>query len=117
MKKNGVSCTEDYKPYNMIIYGMQSLMRNPKLLFTGEMVKNRWEKAFSWQKNNNSIVEYCCESLCETVRRINFQYPHESFNNILIFEEIALKLEKCETEILQLSDKLDKTTRKRPMEK
>lgn len=117
MKKNGVSCTEDYKPYNMIIYGMQSLMRNPKLLFTGEMVENRWKETFSYQKNNSSIVDYCCESLCETVKRINFQYPHKSSNNILIFEEIALKLEKCETEILELSNQLDKITKKKPVKK
>ena len=72
--------------------GLSSLVHNPKLLFTADTVIKRLEDFFPYEKNNESIVNSCLDSLVETVRYLNSEYPHVSSNNVWIFENIAISL-------------------------
>ena len=58
----------------------------------------------------------CLESLYEKVKCLNFKYPHVSSNNIWIFENIAMRLDQCEREIVELSEDLDESIERETME-
>ncbi|MFQ7812663.1 MAG: hypothetical protein ACLRH2_09320 [Faecalibacterium prausnitzii] len=47
---------------------------------------------------------------------MNFKYPHVSSNNIWIFENIAMRLDQCEREIVELSEDLDESIERETME-
>ena len=116
MKKNGISYTEDRVLHIMINDGLISLAYNPQLLFTGNMILKRLEEIFSYEKDNEGIVNDRLKSLSETVERLNFKYPHVSSNNIWIFENIAMRLEQCEREIIELGEELDRNVERETVE-
>lgn len=116
MKREGISYVEDRMLNIIIDDGLSSLAHNPKLLFTADMVIKRLEDFFPYEKNNESIVNSCLDSLVETVRYLNSEYPHVSSNNVWIFENIAMRLEECEKEIEGLSKNFDRSMERETME-
>lgn len=116
MKREGISCVEDRMLNIIIDDGLSSLVHNPKLLFTADTVIKRLEDFFPYEKNNESIVNSCLDSLVETVRYLNSEYPHVSSNNVWIFENIAMRLEECEKEIEGLSKNFDRRMERETVE-
>ncbi len=116
MQKTGIMYEEDRVLHIMINEGLASLAYNPQLLFTGNMMLKRLEEIFPYEKENESIVNGCLESLYEKVKCLNFKYPHVSSNNIWIFENIAMRLDQCEREIVELSEDLDESIERETME-
>lgn len=116
MQKTGIMYEEDRVLHIMINEGLASLAYNPQLLFTSNMMLKRLEEIFPYEKENESIVNGCLESLYEKVKYLNFKYPHVSSNNIWIFENIAMRLDQCEREIVELSEDLDESIERETME-